>query len=988
MSNKLKNQFFRFSSLFTLLLYLTIINTFAAGYEKGKSVYSLKLQDERAVYLTAENFNVTPSSEGDDSEALQAAIDKIAETRVFGIVFIPEGEYEISKTVYVWKGIRLIGYGKERPVFILNENTSGFNDGESRYMIHFASNKPKDGETVRDANPGTFYSALSNINFEIRDGNNDAVAIRSHYAQHCFISHVDFNLGSGKAGIEEVGNEIEDCQFSGGQYGIITTKTSPSWPFFMIDCRFENQSVAAISTEEAGLTIVNSEFKDSPVAIAVNPDRSDEIFISDSKFLNISNSAFIISDEDNPRSKFSVKNSDFINVPVLVVLRNSEEKIKLSYDICRIEEFCRGQLISDSNLVPETKTTLKVIRLNHSDNFTRNIPQLPSNDKWVNIKLLGAKGDDETDDTEVIKNAIEKHKIIYFPSGQYNVSETILLKPQTVMIGLSPIATRITLIDSSEGYTGTGAPVPVIETPRGGENIINGIGVDPGAYNNRAVSVKWMAGEKSLLNDMQFLGGHGTYTIDGKPVAVYNKFRNSDPFYDRDWDTQYWSLWITDGGGGTFKDIWTPNPFAQAGIYVSNTSTPGRLYSTSIEHHVRNEVIFRNVSNWNIFDMQMEEESAESPEALPLRIENCENLTFANLYLYRVIRIKQKYPDAVIINSSKNIEFNGIHVYSPGKYSYDNTLFNRSYNYRIREREIARLTITGEKPSVTRRQYDSGIFDDDAGLTKLADGFDFIDGPAADSKGRLYFVDSRLKNIYRWTDDTNNLELIRECLYTPVALVFDESDNLIITTDKGEVVSFNPNNSDESLIVLSTVSPESHNGKTAVLPAHRWRDEHDFLDITTYSKEKPPVTNSSYTSYFRIKGNPLTDHFISPDGTTFIPQCQDLRRAFSLKKAVPGQLFYMSDEFGSRTYKFDVNKNGSLSNPVLFAEKGELDVAVDPDGNVFIPAGDIFVYNKNGELIDKIYVPERPSCIAFGGRNGNTLFITARTSLYKIELKK
>jgi len=95
-------------------------------------------------------------------------------------------------------------------------------------------------------------------------------------------------------------------------------------------------------------------------------------------------------------------------------------------------------------------------------------------------------------------------------------------------------------------------------------------------------------------------------------------------------DTQYWSLWITDGGGGTFKNIWTANTFATAGTYISHTSTPGHIYAMSIEHHVRNEIRFNNVSNWKVYALQLEEESREGTECLPLELDHCNNMVFAN----------------------------------------------------------------------------------------------------------------------------------------------------------------------------------------------------------------------------------------------------------------------------------------------------------------------------------------------------------------------
>ena len=954
----------------------------------GESFYTTKLQDKKAIYLTPEFFKVTPNNEGDDSDALQEAINKAEEQAVFGIVMIPEGEYQISKTINVWKGIRLIGYGKKRPVFVLEENTPGFQEGSQKYLIHFVSNKPRSNRPIRDANPGTFYSAISNINFKIKDGNPAAIAIRSHFAQHCYVAHVDFYIGKGKAGVEEVGNEIDDCRFFGGEYGIITTKPSPSWPFLLIDSYFEGQTKAAISTEEGGLTLVRDNFKNVPGAIVVNPNRVEELFLTDSRFENINGPAIVISDEYNERPQFNLKNVVCINVPILASFRESKKEIKISDKKYLVKDFSHGLQITDLGYTPEIKTIYDIEPLDKIPGVVESdIPKLSPCESWVNLSTLGAKGDGTTDDTEVLKKAIDKYQAIYLPTGRYLVTKTVELKPNTVLVGLSPITTQIVLADSTLEFCGDGSPIALLEAPKGGQNIITGIGLDAGAFNERAVAAKWMAGPNSLMNDVRFLGGHGTYNADGSGVPVYNRFRTGSPDRKRKWDSQYWSLWITNGGGGTFKDIWTPNTFAQAGIYVSNTTTPGRLYAMSIEHHVRNEVIIRNVSNWKIYDMQMEEESAESPNALPLRIENSSNITFANLYLYRVIRMTSPYPNGVIINSSKNIEFNGIHTYSPSKFTYDNTVYDQTYNYQVRDREIARLYISGNPPIENKEINNPLIIPTGEKVEKVAEGFEFIDGATVDKKGNVYFTDSRWRQIYKWSPESQELSLVRELLVTPAALAFDQSGDLLVTANNGKVVSFNPDSAEDNLEVLKPVSPESVHAKIALIPGHRWRDEHDFLTITTYSKENPPVTHSSYTSYlayFGVNLDPLTEEFVSPDSSTFIPQCEDLRRTYSLREAIPGYPFFMADEFGQKTYKFSVNPDGSLSNPELFAERGELGVAVDSKGNVYIPAGNIFVYDKSGKQIDEIKVPERPACVVFGGKDRSTLYITARSSLYKI----
>ena len=194
------------------------------------------------------------------------------------------------------------------------------------------------------------------------------------------------------------------------------------------------------------------------------------------------------------------------------------------------------------------------------------------------------------------------------------------------------------------------SPKPLIEAPKGGTNILIGIGLYTNGINPRAVAAKWMAGTNSMINDVRFLGGHGTTRLDGSRDNPYNNTHTADPDLNRRWDGQYPSLWVTDGGGGTFFDIWTPSTFAQAGMLVSDTSTEGRVYEMSSEHHVRHEVQLHNVSNWRIYALQTEEERGEGGFALPLEIDGSSNITLANFHIYRVIGSFQPFPWAIKVS--------------------------------------------------------------------------------------------------------------------------------------------------------------------------------------------------------------------------------------------------------------------------------------------------------------------------------------------------
>jgi sugar lactone lactonase YvrE len=956
-----------------VVAFLTMESALAASY------YPARLEDPKAIYLTAPDFPVHADGAADDSDALQQAIDRVQETTHQGIVFIPEGQYHLGKTVHVWNGIRLIGYGSHRPVFILGENTPGFQEGPGKYLVHFVSDRPKDGQPIRDANPGTFYTGMSNIDIEIRDGNPSAVGIRFHVAQHSYLAHIDFHIGSGRAGVEEIGNEAEDLHFFGGEFGITMHKPSPSWPFLLIDSSFEGQRQAAIETEEGGLTIIRNQFKSVPTAIAIREDRAEELWMKDSRLEDIAGPALIISDEHNARTEINLENVVCARVPVLARFRESGKTVAGPNPVYQVKLFTHGLHIAGLGAVPEIKTTYDTVGLpSLPPPVKSDIPALPPADTWANVRALGAKGDGETDDTVVFKEAIAKHRTIYLPSGRYRVTDTLTLNPDTVLVGLHPFATQLVLPDSTPAFVGLGGPKPLLETPKGGSNIVTGIGLDTG-QNSRASAAKWMAGKDSLMNDVRFLGGHGMYNPDGTRMQVYNNNRTGDPDVTRHWDSQYWSLWITDGGGGTFKDIWTPNTFAQAGVYISDTATEGRIYALSSEHHVRNEIKLRNISNWQIYAVQMEEERGESPNCLPVDIDNSSNITFANLYLYRVAS-NAPFPYAVKLTSSHDLRFRNVHVYSPGKFTFDNTIFDQTHNVEIRSREIASLNISGNPPQ-TPPAHESPILSPGAKVEKLAGGFNGIDGATVDAAGNVYFVDARLQRIYRWSPEKRAVTLIRDSPLEPVGLMFDKSGNLLVVTRFNKVYSFRPDEPGDEITVLQPEAAIPRPGLVPVLPINRWRDAHDFIKANT---------------------EPLLLHYLSPDGTTFIPVMKDFKRmgpvrsfpppidiirAYGLATAPTNQPFYVADEFGQKTWKFSVMPDGSLTNPKLFAEEGEAGIATDAEGNVYVAAGNIFVFDRSGEQIDLIKVPERPASLVYGGKDRQTLFITARSSLYGVHIR-
>ena len=966
-----------------LLTAATLIPASAAPL--SLSYYPVRPDDPQATYVQA------PALSADATGSLQSAIDQEQAAHTTGIVFVPPGRYRITRTINLWPGIRLIGYGATRPVLILAKNTPGFQErgsgadgsGEGKSLIHFTGDRPKNpGDPVPDANPGTFYSAVSNIDIVIQDGNPAAVGVRFHAAQHCYLAHMSFQIGSGLAGVEEVGNEAEDLHFTGGEYGIMAHKTSPSWPFVLLDSAFSGQRKAGILSSETGLTLIRDQFANVPTAIETRPIRAEELWMEDSRLENIPGPAVIISNGGNARTEISLQNIACRSVLTFVQFRERGNVIRGLGTAYRVEEFSHGLRITDSanpdNPVLSTLyAPLPVPSLPAPP--PTDIPSLPAARTWINAHSVGVIGDGQADDTAALQAAIDKYPAIYLPSGRYKITSTLTLRPDTALIGLSPISTQLDLPDFTPAFAGVGAPMPMIEAPRGGTDIVTGIGLDAGA-NPRAVACLWKAGANSMVSDVRFLGGHGTNRPDGTREDPYNSAHTGDPDANRKWDANYPSLWITDGGGGTFKNIWTPDTLAQAGLMITDTDTPGRIYALSSEHHVRHEIEMSNVANWKIRALQTEEEWGESPNALPLLLQNCHDISFANSFLFRVYASAIPFPYAVKVQDSTSIYFYNVHIYGQSKYNFDNALYITRTNLQIRPREIAALLITG-RPSADQPAHVSPVLAPGASLRALASGFNGVDSLTVAPDGSPYWIDGRWNSIYSWSPG-KGLILVQDAALNPSMLAFDKAGNAIAVGKTGLVYTFDPSVLDAPIHAIAPSPGGPRPGLTAMLPVSRWRDSYDFNQANLAS---------------------LPNHYLSPDGTAFIPApadypntpyprpwwipTLDLARTFALAPADPRKPFYVADEYDQKTWKYTVDPDGTLSNPQSFAEQGEVGSAVDTHGNVYIAAGEVYVYNPTGQLIDTISVPTRPTGIAFGGADGKTLFIAGRTAVYSVDTR-
>ncbi|HTY64627.1 MAG TPA: glycosyl hydrolase family 28-related protein [Acidobacteriota bacterium] len=922
------------------------------------SYYPLRLEDPRAVYLTRDHFPVHADGTADDADALQQAIDRVQETTRAGVVFIPEGRYRLGKTVFIWQGIRLIGYGPKRPVFVLAKNTPGFQEG-TRYVIHFADYRPQQGRPFSDGTEFTFYSGMSNIDFELQEGNPAAIAVRFHVAQHCSLQHMDFHIGSARAALEDIGNQAFDIHVYGGKYGIITKRTAPVWQFLLMDSSFEGQSEAAIHTMEAGFTLVRVRFAHMPVAIQIASGEVEQLYARDLRMEDIRSAALKHGNARNLHSEVTLENVACSDVPNFY---RGDKSVLAPAKHYVVKRFMLGLEIGDDGREKGIELRHQARKLSRpAPAVPSDIPALPPMNAWTNVQTVGVKGDGKSDDTVSLRAAIGKYRVLYFPIGTYRVTGSLELKPDTVLIGLNPGSTTISLANASPDFAGTGEPVGVLIAPKGGKNIIGSIGVSPGTDNPRAAGVVWMAGNGSMLEDVSFPGsGLGTKYAD----------------------TQGPDLWIRDGGGGIFRGNWPHGTISAAGLRIENTSTPGRVYQMSVEHHMRFEVMLRNVSNWEFYAQQTEEENPAGAQAISMEIRDCENLLFANTYMYRVSRTILPKTYAIMIRHSQNIRFENVKTFSQTRLSFDAPIFDEDSGVAVRPHFITGCIVKKGMKAPAAIPLPA-VFDKKARLKKLAGGFSNASGMTTDDRGRLYFADASTRKVYRWNEKDTIAEQIAETQGQPMVLSFVPPATLLIVVYEKAVYSLHIAENGASLLPVAETAEQSP-GTRLLLPVGL----HNMLSLLRDLVEHRDYVyrQGSNTAVVGIVENGHRGYFYAPGTATAIMAggtWRPLLQSSNMTAFAVNDARYVTSEDDGRTYRVALEKNGTLTAGV-FSERGGTSVVRDSADNVYVASDQIYIYNSAGKQIGVLETPERPGSLAFGGPDKRTLFIGARSSIYSI----
>jgi len=261
-------------------------------------------------------------------------------------------------------------------------------------------------------------------------------------------------------------------------------------------------------------------------------------------------------------------------------------------------------------------------------------------------------------------------------------------------------------------------------------------------------------------------------------------------------------------------------------------------------------------------------------------------------------------------------------------------------------------------------------------VQRVKTGFKFTEGPTQDAAGNLYFTDIRMDRIHKLTSD-GTLSVFVEPAGTCNGLMV-HGDELLACSMQGTLKSFSLKDASQ------TVLAAEHNGARFNAPNDLVIDRSGGIYFTDPRFRSPkPYPQGQEAVYYRTADGAVsrvvTNDF-APNGVILSPDEKTL---------------YIVPSFEKRMWAFPVSGPGQLGTGRVFCELEQAEpdgngggdgLTVDTNGNLYITSAlGLQVFDKEGKHLGNIPIPEQPANVTFGGPENQTLYATARTSLYSVQ---
>jgi len=254
-------------------------------------------------------------------------------------------------------------------------------------------------------------------------------------------------------------------------------------------------------------------------------------------------------------------------------------------------------------------------------------------------------------------------------------------------------------------------------------------------------------------------------------------------------------------------------------------------------------------------------------------------------------------------------------------------------------------------------------------------GFKFTEGPLWYDDG-LLFSDIPANTVYRWTPENGTSVFLKPSGHANGLAMGPEGDLLLAQHD-GQVGRYT-----------------EQGGVTLVVEAYGGKQFNSPNDLTVASDGTIYFTDPPYGVEKENKQLDFSGVYrLSPDGRlTLLTKEFDRPNGICLS---PGDTtLYINDSRETLIRAYDVTAEGGIENGRVFAQPRDEDadgttdgMKVDVKGNLYTTGpGGIWVYGPDGTRLARVAVPKVPTNLAFGGPKQKTLYITARSHVYRVSV--
>jgi len=266
------------------------------------------------------------------------------------------------------------------------------------------------------------------------------------------------------------------------------------------------------------------------------------------------------------------------------------------------------------------------------------------------------------------------------------------------------------------------------------------------------------------------------------------------------------------------------------------------------------------------------------------------------------------------------------------------------------------------------------LYDPSAKPQLISKQFSFTEGASVDKKGNVFFTDQPNNKIWKYDTD-GKLSVFLDSTGRSNGTYFDRKGNLITCADEhNQLWSISPKGK-------VTVLVDNYKGKLLNGPNDVWVAPDGGLYFTD------PYYQRDYWKRTKSELDGEKVYYLPKNSHEPVVADANFKRPNGIVGTPDGKNLYVSDLNDNKTYKYTINKDGSLTDRKLFFAQGADGITLDEKGNLYLTGGGVTIISPAGEKIGQINISEPWTAnLCFGGKNKDILFINASTAIYTLKM--